>query len=78
MNHNASEKPQDRKVETAMLHNEIEDYLCGKNNLEEMKEKVSIKTRQYAKKQRTWARGHMYDWNVFDQNDVKKIIYNLN
>jgi len=27
MNHNASEKPQDRKVETAMLHNEIEDYL---------------------------------------------------
>jgi len=58
--------------------NEIEDYLCGKNNLEEMKEKVSIKTRQYAKKQRTWARGHMYDWNVFDQNDVKKIIYNLN
>jgi tRNA dimethylallyltransferase len=57
--------------------NEIQDYLCGKNNLQEMKEKVSIKTRQYAKKQRTWARGHMYDWNVFDQNELKKIINNL-
>ena len=57
--------------------NEIKDYLNGKNNLNEMKEKVSIKTRQYAKKQRTWSRGHMSDWNMFDQSELKKIINNL-
>ena len=57
--------------------NEIKDYLNGKYNLNEMKEKVSIKTRQYAKKQRTWSRGHMSDWNMFDHSELKKIINNL-
>jgi tRNA dimethylallyltransferase len=64
-------------VNKAIGINEIKDYLDGKNNLKEMKEKLSIKTRQYAKKQRTWARGHMYDWNVLDYNELKKIINNL-
>ncbi len=45
---------------------EIKDYLSGKNNLKEMKEKISIKTRRYAKKQRTWSRGHMSDWHMID------------
>ena len=64
-------------VHKAIGINEIKDYLSGKNNLNEMKEKVSIKTRQYAKKQRTWSRGHMSDWNILDHSELKKIINNL-
>ena len=56
---------------------EIKDYLSGKNNLKETIEKVSIKTRQYAKKQRTWSRGHMKDWNMPDYKELKKIVNNL-
>ena len=31
--------------------------------LDECKELINIKTRQYAKRQNTWARGHMKNWN---------------
>ena len=30
--------------------------------LDECKELINIKTRQYAKRQNTWARGHMENW----------------
>ena len=30
--------------------------------LDECKELINIKTRQYAKRQNTWARGHMKNW----------------
>ena len=42
---------------------EISQYLRGKISLEECKELIYIKTRQYAKRQNTWARGHMKNWN---------------
>jgi tRNA dimethylallyltransferase len=42
---------------------EIKDHLSGISNLLEAKELINIKTRQYAKRQVTWARGHMADWN---------------
>ena len=42
---------------------EISQYLKGKISLEECKELINIKTRQYAKRQNTWARGHMKNWN---------------
>ena len=32
-------------------------------SLDECKELINIKTRQYAKRQNTWARGHMKNWN---------------
>ena len=41
---------------------EIKDYLDKRINIKELKEKISIKTRQYAKRQSTWARGQMSDW----------------
>ena len=43
--------------------NEINQYLKGTISLEECKELINIKTRQYAKRQNTWARGHMKNWN---------------
>jgi len=43
--------------------NEIKDFLKKKSSLDEVKERISIKTRQYAKRQSTWARGHMVNWH---------------
>ena len=43
--------------------------------MEELKEQVLIKTRQYAKRQFTWQRGQMKDWKGFgDTNylDLRK------
>ena len=42
---------------------EINSYLKGLITLVECKELINIKTRQYAKRQNTWARGHMKNWN---------------
>ena len=42
---------------------EINQYLKGMISLDECREFINIKTRQYAKRQNTWARGHMKNWN---------------
>ena len=42
---------------------EINDFLSGSITLEQCKDLINIKTRQYAKRQNTWARGHMKNWN---------------
>ena len=41
---------------------EINRYLNGAISLDDCKELINIKTRQYAKRQNTWARGHMKNW----------------
>ena len=48
---------------------EIKDYLQGKITLIKAKELIKQKTRQYAKRQFTWARGHMKSWEmIYSQN----------
>ena len=42
---------------------EINEYLKERISLDDCKELINIKTRQYAKRQNTWARGHMKNWN---------------
>ena len=42
---------------------EINQYLKDTISLDKCKELINIKTRQYAKRQNTWARGHMKNWN---------------
>ena len=53
---------------------EIKDFLNKKSDLSEVKEKILVKTRQYAKRQSTWARGHMMDWQKINPNDLKKFL----
>jgi len=53
---------------------EIKDYLSKKLTLDEIKDKISIKTRQYAKRQSTWARGQMTDWQKLTPEDLKKFL----
>ena len=48
---------------------EINKLINDSISLEECKELINIKTRQYAKRQNTWARGHMKNWNkVYSKN----------
>ena len=49
---------------------EIMYHLEGKMTLKEAVEKSIIRTRQYIKRQMTWFRGQMKDWNEF--NDLKQ------
>ena len=48
---------------------EINQYLSGQIPLEHCKELINIKTRQYAKRQNTWARGYMKNWNKLYSKD---------
>jgi len=54
--------------------NEIKDFLNKKSDLSEVKEKITIKTRQYAKRQSTWARGQMMNWQKINPKDLKKFL----
>jgi len=54
--------------------NEIKDFLNKKSDLNEVKEKITIKTRQYAKRQSTWARGQMMDWQKVNPKDLKNFL----
>ena len=53
---------------------EIKEYLEKKLDLKDVIEKITIKTRQYAKRQSTWARGQMSDWNKINSKDLKKFL----
>ena len=48
---------------------EINQYLKGTILQDKCRELINIKTRQYAKRQNTWARGHMKNWNkIYSKN----------
>ena len=49
---------------------EINSYLKKLITINKCKELINIKTRQYAKRQNTWARGHMKNWNKLYSKDL--------
>ncbi len=53
---------------------EISEYLEKKIGISEVIEKISTKTRQYAKRQSTWGRGNMMDWNKIKSVDLNKFL----
>ena len=53
--------PKEKSLSKAIGISEIKEYLQKKIQTEQLIEKISIKTRQYAKRQSTWARGMMWD-----------------
>ncbi len=54
--------------------NEIKEYLAKEKKIDEIKELISIKTRQYAKRQSTWARGNMSDWIKLKPLEINKFL----
>ena len=57
--------------------NEIEQYLKEVISLEKMIELISIRTRQYAKRQSTWSRGQMKDWKKISTNNLNFFLLSL-
>ena len=64
----------DKSVNKAIGINEIRQYLNNEKELEEIIENISIKTRQYAKRQSTWARGNMNSWFKFKPNELNNFL----
>ena len=61
---------------------DIVNHLNGEISFEKLSQNIDLKTRQFAKKQRTWQRNYMRDWhsiNTADLNrlDIKKIVKNV-
>jgi tRNA dimethylallyltransferase len=70
--------PKSKTVSKAIGINEITDYLKKKLQKQDVIEKISIKTRQYAKRQVTWSRGNMVDWNFVNTKDINKFLNKIN
>ena len=64
----------DNSVNKAIGINEIKEFLNYQKELSDIKEKISIKTRQYAKRQSTWARGSMMRWFKLQPQEINKFL----
>ena len=64
----------DKSVNKAIGINEIKEHLEKANDLSDVIEKISIKTRQYAKRQSTWARGNMISWLKLPPQDLNNFL----
>jgi len=64
----------DKSVNKAIGINEIKEYLQERKDLGYVIEKISIKTRQYAKRQSTWARGNMRSWLKLQPQNLNKFL----
>ena len=53
---------------------EVRDYINKKIEISDVIEKISIKTRQYAKRQSTWARGNMNSWLKLKPNELDNFL----
>jgi len=57
---------------------ELKKFLEKKIKIDEAKELIDIKTRQYAKRQATWARSKMVTWNRVEPKDFQLWIKKIN
>ena len=57
---------------------ELTQFLKKQINFDEAQELISIKTRQYAKRQATWARSKMVNWNKINPSKIDGYIKRLN
>jgi tRNA dimethylallyltransferase len=68
----------DHSVNKVIGIDELTQYLNNQINLGEAQELISIKTRQYAKRQATWARSRMGSWKKINPNKISDYIKRLN
>jgi len=67
----------DQSVNKVIGIAELTQYLNHEVTLEEAKELISIKTRQYAKRQATWARTRMTSWKKIKPTRINDFIKKL-
>ena len=63
-----------KSISKAIGVTEIKDFIKKKLVEQQVIEKISIKTRQYAKRQVTWARGHMKEWKKINPNKLDNFL----
>jgi len=68
----------DHSINKVIGIDELTKYLHNQISLDEAKEQISIRTRQYAKRQATWARSRMISWNKINPNEISNWIKKLN
>ena len=64
----------DKTANKAIGLNEIIEYLKKQKDLNDTRDKIAIKTRQYAKRQSTWARGNMISWMKLKPQDINNFL----
>ena len=64
----------DKSVNKAIGVQDIKEYLEKRKDMTDVLEKISIKTRQYAKRQSTWARGSMVSWIKLPPQELNKFL----
>ena len=67
----------DLNVNRVIGIDELTQYLNEKINLDQAQELISIKTRQYAKRQATWARSRMTSWEKINPIKITEYIKKL-
>jgi tRNA dimethylallyltransferase len=68
----------ERSVNKVIGIDELTKYLNNEIKLNKTKELISIRTRQYAKRQATWARSKMVSWNKIDPEKILNWIKKIN
>ena len=53
---------------------ELTGFLNHQNSLESAADLINIRTRQYAKRQKTWSRAHMKNWNMVYSKDLSVLL----
>ncbi len=66
--------PGNKSITKAIGIVEIKNLIQNKLSKWQVIEKISIKTRQYAKRQVTWARGNMKDWKKIKPKDLNNFL----
>ena len=58
--------------------NELKQYLDNQMTLDQVREIIAIRTRQYAKRQATWARSKMISWTKINPSEISSYIKKIN
>ena len=75
---NTKKIKKDSSVNKVIGLNELKQYLKNQITLDEAKELIAIRTRQYAKRQATWARSRMISWKKINPNEISSWIKKIN
>ena len=68
----------DKSINKVIGIDELTKYLNNQIKLKQAKELITIKTRQYAKKQTTWARSRMIEWTKIEPQQLSSTIKKIN
>jgi tRNA dimethylallyltransferase len=68
----------DKNINKVIGIEELTKYLNNQIKLKQAKELIIIKTRQYAKRQATWARSRMVKWTKIEPHQLSSIIKKIN